>query len=155
MAESHFQQQRTSLCLCKWCWFLLQDNFQTEQSRILSRIMLHDHDWTLSKIYIPQKCWSCRFFYITLLCFLSRGRKPGSGRKNGGAGSKGKDKKLSGTESEQEVGVFVLHTQNLRHLQLVLMKIDYHDFTKTDQINQISSVLSCRQGKFICAPFIQ
>uniref|UniRef100_A0A3Q2SXN4 Dr1-associated corepressor n=1 Tax=Fundulus heteroclitus TaxID=8078 RepID=A0A3Q2SXN4_FUNHE len=33
-----------------------------------------------------------------------RGRKPGSGRKNGGAGSKGKDKKLSGTESEQEVG---------------------------------------------------
>uniref|UniRef100_A0AAQ4RW11 Dr1-associated corepressor n=1 Tax=Gasterosteus aculeatus aculeatus TaxID=481459 RepID=A0AAQ4RW11_GASAC len=31
-----------------------------------------------------------------------RGRKPGSGRKNGGAGSKGKDKKLSGTESEQE-----------------------------------------------------
>ncbi|XP_036002129.1 dr1-associated corepressor isoform X4 [Fundulus heteroclitus] len=30
------------------------------------------------------------------------GRKPGSGRKNGGAGSKGKDKKLSGTESEQE-----------------------------------------------------
>uniref|UniRef100_A0A3B3TLR7 Dr1-associated corepressor n=1 Tax=Poecilia latipinna TaxID=48699 RepID=A0A3B3TLR7_9TELE len=33
-----------------------------------------------------------------------RGRKPGSGRKNGGAGSKGKDKKLSGTESEQEFG---------------------------------------------------
>uniref|UniRef100_A0A3Q3KWU3 Dr1-associated corepressor n=1 Tax=Mastacembelus armatus TaxID=205130 RepID=A0A3Q3KWU3_9TELE len=32
----------------------------------------------------------------------SRGRKPGSGRKNGGAASKGKDKKLSGTESEQE-----------------------------------------------------
>ncbi|CAB1351787.1 unnamed protein product [Coregonus sp. 'balchen'] len=31
-----------------------------------------------------------------------RGRKPGSGRKNGGAGSKGKDKKLSDTESEQE-----------------------------------------------------
>ncbi|XP_068443614.1 dr1-associated corepressor [Clinocottus analis] len=31
-----------------------------------------------------------------------RGRKPGSGRKNGGAGSKGKEKKLSGTESEQE-----------------------------------------------------
>ncbi|XP_073692623.1 dr1-associated corepressor [Garra rufa] len=31
-----------------------------------------------------------------------RGRKPGSGRKNGGAGAKGKDKKLSGTESEQE-----------------------------------------------------
>uniref|UniRef100_A0A3P8TG37 Dr1-associated corepressor n=1 Tax=Amphiprion percula TaxID=161767 RepID=A0A3P8TG37_AMPPE len=31
-----------------------------------------------------------------------RGRKPGSGRKNGGAGTKGKDKKLSGTESEQE-----------------------------------------------------
>ncbi|KAL6118828.1 drap1 [Pungitius sinensis] len=31
-----------------------------------------------------------------------RGRKPGSGRKNGGAGSKSKDKKLSGTESEQE-----------------------------------------------------
>ncbi|KAM9449445.1 dr1-associated corepressor isoform 2-T2 [Clarias gariepinus] len=31
-----------------------------------------------------------------------RGRKPGSGRKNGGAGVKGKDKKLSGTESEQE-----------------------------------------------------
>ncbi|XP_019713949.1 dr1-associated corepressor [Hippocampus comes] len=31
-----------------------------------------------------------------------RGRKPGSGHKNGGAGSKGKDKKLSGTESEQE-----------------------------------------------------
>ncbi|XP_028284581.1 dr1-associated corepressor [Parambassis ranga] len=31
-----------------------------------------------------------------------RGRKPGSGRKNGGTGSKGKDKKLSGTESEQE-----------------------------------------------------
>ncbi|XP_061565495.1 dr1-associated corepressor isoform X2 [Cololabis saira] len=30
------------------------------------------------------------------------GRRPGSGRKNGGAGSKGKDKKLSGTESEQE-----------------------------------------------------
>ncbi|TSL54312.1 Dr1-associated corepressor [Bagarius yarrelli] len=30
------------------------------------------------------------------------GRKPGSGRKNGGAGAKGKDKKLSGTESEQE-----------------------------------------------------
>ncbi|KAM9426837.1 dr1-associated corepressor [Pholidichthys leucotaenia] len=31
-----------------------------------------------------------------------RGRKPGSGRKNGGAGTKGKDKKLSGTESEHE-----------------------------------------------------
>ncbi|KAJ8008164.1 hypothetical protein DPEC_G00101920 [Dallia pectoralis] len=31
-----------------------------------------------------------------------RGRKPGSGRKNGGADSKGKDKKQSGTESEQE-----------------------------------------------------
>ncbi|XP_055794837.1 dr1-associated corepressor-like [Salvelinus fontinalis] len=31
-----------------------------------------------------------------------RGRKPGSGRKNGGARSKGKDKKLSDTESEQE-----------------------------------------------------
>ncbi|XP_052458877.1 dr1-associated corepressor isoform X1 [Carassius gibelio] len=31
-----------------------------------------------------------------------RGRKPGSGRKNGRAGAKGKDKKLSGTESEQE-----------------------------------------------------
>uniref|UniRef100_A0A3Q3IXX7 Dr1-associated corepressor n=1 Tax=Monopterus albus TaxID=43700 RepID=A0A3Q3IXX7_MONAL len=31
-----------------------------------------------------------------------RGRKPGSGRKNGGASSKAKDKKLSGTESEQE-----------------------------------------------------
>lgn len=31
-----------------------------------------------------------------------RGRKPGSGRKNGGTGSKGKDKKLSGTDSEQE-----------------------------------------------------
>ncbi|XP_023566516.1 dr1-associated corepressor isoform X4 [Octodon degus] len=32
-----------------------------------------------------------------------RGRKPGSsGRKNGGMGSKGKDKKLSGTDSEQE-----------------------------------------------------
>lgn len=31
-----------------------------------------------------------------------RGRKPGSGRKNGGAGAKGKDKKLSGTDSEQE-----------------------------------------------------
>ncbi|EDM12487.1 Dr1 associated protein 1 (negative cofactor 2 alpha) (predicted), isoform CRA_g [Rattus norvegicus] len=33
-----------------------------------------------------------------------RGRKPGSsGRKNGGTGSKSKDKKLSGTDSEQEV----------------------------------------------------
>ncbi|KAM9717732.1 dr1-associated corepressor [Menidia menidia] len=31
-----------------------------------------------------------------------RGRRPGSGRKNGGASSKGKDKKLSGTESDQE-----------------------------------------------------
>ncbi|KAG2469000.1 dr1-associated corepressor [Polypterus senegalus] len=31
-----------------------------------------------------------------------RGRKPGSGRKNGGAGTKAKDKKQSGTESEQE-----------------------------------------------------
>uniref|UniRef100_A0A1A8BBD1 Dr1-associated corepressor n=1 Tax=Nothobranchius kadleci TaxID=1051664 RepID=A0A1A8BBD1_NOTKA len=31
-----------------------------------------------------------------------RGRKPGSGRKNGGTSSKGKDKKLSGTESELE-----------------------------------------------------
>ncbi|KAG1925045.1 dr1-associated corepressor isoform X2 [Pimephales promelas] len=31
-----------------------------------------------------------------------RGRKIGSGRKNGGAGAKSKDKKLSGTESEQE-----------------------------------------------------
>ncbi|KAF6739017.1 Dr1-associated corepressor [Oryzias melastigma] len=31
-----------------------------------------------------------------------RGRRPGTGRKNGGAGSKGKEKKLSGTESEQE-----------------------------------------------------
>ncbi|XP_062864633.1 dr1-associated corepressor [Trichomycterus rosablanca] len=31
-----------------------------------------------------------------------RGRKPGSGRKNGGAGAKGKDKKLSGTDTEQE-----------------------------------------------------
>ncbi|KAG7261685.1 hypothetical protein CRUP_023436 [Coryphaenoides rupestris] len=33
-----------------------------------------------------------------------RGRKPGSGRKNGGPSAKGKEKKLSGTESEQEVG---------------------------------------------------
>lgn len=33
-----------------------------------------------------------------------RGRKPGSGRKNGGTSSKGKDKKLSETESDQEVG---------------------------------------------------
>uniref|UniRef100_A0A8C7WR76 DR1-associated protein 1 (negative cofactor 2 alpha) n=1 Tax=Oryzias sinensis TaxID=183150 RepID=A0A8C7WR76_9TELE len=33
-----------------------------------------------------------------------RGRRAGTGRKNGGAGSKGKEKKLSGTESEQEVG---------------------------------------------------
>jgi len=32
----------------------------------------------------------------------TRGRKPGSVRKNGGSSSKGKDKKLSGTESEQE-----------------------------------------------------
>uniref|UniRef100_A0A7N4NT37 Uncharacterized protein n=1 Tax=Sarcophilus harrisii TaxID=9305 RepID=A0A7N4NT37_SARHA len=32
-----------------------------------------------------------------------RGRKPGSSRKNGGAGGKGKDKKQSGTDSEQEV----------------------------------------------------
>ncbi|XP_049636137.1 dr1-associated corepressor isoform X1 [Suncus etruscus] len=33
----------------------------------------------------------------------TRGRKPGaSGRKNGGVGSKGKDKKMSGTDSEQE-----------------------------------------------------
>uniref|UniRef100_A0A3P9KV08 Dr1-associated corepressor n=1 Tax=Oryzias latipes TaxID=8090 RepID=A0A3P9KV08_ORYLA len=31
-----------------------------------------------------------------------RGRRAGTGRKNGGAGSKGKEKKLSGTESEQE-----------------------------------------------------
>ncbi|TNM93485.1 dr1-associated corepressor isoform X1 [Takifugu rubripes] len=31
-----------------------------------------------------------------------RGRKPGPGRKNGGTGAKGKDKKLSGTDSEQE-----------------------------------------------------
>lgn len=31
-----------------------------------------------------------------------RGRRPGAGRKNGGAGAKGKDKKLSGTESEPE-----------------------------------------------------
>ncbi|XP_028917372.1 dr1-associated corepressor isoform X1 [Ornithorhynchus anatinus] len=31
-----------------------------------------------------------------------RGRKSGSGRKNGGAGGKGKDKKQSGTDSEQE-----------------------------------------------------
>lgn len=31
-----------------------------------------------------------------------RGRKPGSGRKNGGTGAKAKDKKLSETESEQE-----------------------------------------------------
>ncbi|XP_075795121.1 dr1-associated corepressor isoform X2 [Pelodiscus sinensis] len=30
------------------------------------------------------------------------GRKPGSGRKNGGTGSKGKDPKQSGTDSEQE-----------------------------------------------------
>lgn len=45
------------------------------------------------------------FDFFVLFCFLSRGRKPGSGRKNGGAGSKGKDKKLSGTESEQEVRV--------------------------------------------------
>uniref|UniRef100_A0A3B3Q3U7 Dr1-associated corepressor n=1 Tax=Paramormyrops kingsleyae TaxID=1676925 RepID=A0A3B3Q3U7_9TELE len=36
------------------------------------------------------------------------GRKPGSGRKNGGAGTKGKDKKQSGTESEQEVSVTCL-----------------------------------------------
>lgn len=31
-----------------------------------------------------------------------RGRKPGSGRKNGGSGMKNRDKKQSGTESEQE-----------------------------------------------------
>ncbi|KYO17631.1 dr1-associated corepressor isoform X2 [Alligator mississippiensis] len=31
-----------------------------------------------------------------------RGRKPGSGRKNGGTGAKGKDPKQSGTDSEQE-----------------------------------------------------
>lgn len=42
-------------------------------------------------------------YFFCLFCFIPRGRKPGSGRKNGGAGSKGKDKKLSGTESEQEV----------------------------------------------------
>lgn len=40
---------------------------------------------------------------MQLFVFILRGRKPGSGRKNGGAGAKGKDKKLSGTESEQEV----------------------------------------------------
>lgn len=44
-------------------------------------------------------------FPFLFCCFVTRGRKPGSGRKNGGAGSKGKDKKLSGTESEQEVGI--------------------------------------------------
>lgn len=47
---------------------------------------------------------NCGFFCIFSF-FPPRGRKPGSGRKNGGAGSKGKDKKLSGTESEQEVGI--------------------------------------------------
>lgn len=40
-----------------------------------------------------------------MCCVRRRGRKPGSGRKNGGAGAKGKDKKLSGTESEQEVSL--------------------------------------------------
>lgn len=33
-----------------------------------------------------------------------RGRRPGTGRKNGGPGAKGKDPKQSGTDSEQEVG---------------------------------------------------
>lgn len=47
---------------------------------------------------------SSPFLGLNISSFISRGRKPGTGRKNGGAGSKGKDKKLSGTESEQEVG---------------------------------------------------
>lgn len=59
-------------------------------------------------------CYCAFFFKITvtlkesclvwLFFFLRRGRKPGPGRKNGGTGAKGKDKKLSGTDSEQEVG---------------------------------------------------
>lgn len=64
--------------------------------------------------YVSLQNWFIKFFYLWfLLLFSFRGRKPGSGRKNGGAGSKGKDKKLSGTESEQEVGDN-LHIKALR-----------------------------------------
>lgn len=52
---------------------------------------------------------------VTLCCFggggmklpfpFCRGGKPVSGRKNGGVSTKDKEKKQSGTESEQEVGI--------------------------------------------------
>ncbi|KAF6332936.1 DR1 associated protein 1 [Rhinolophus ferrumequinum] len=46
-----------------------------------------------------------------------RGRKPGSSsRKNGGMGNKGKDKKLSGTDSEQEVSEAPPNTFHALHL---------------------------------------
>ncbi|MBN3304843.1 NC2A protein, partial [Amia calva] len=47
-----------------------------------------------------EKVSGSRLFFLSI-----RGRKPGSGRKNGGAGTKGKDKKQSGTESEPEVSI--------------------------------------------------
>ena len=52
-------------------------------------------------VFITVVFTSCHVIHT----LVPRGRKPGAGRKNGGAGSKGKDKKLSGTESEQEVGL--------------------------------------------------
>lgn len=55
---------------------------------------------------------------VLWLFWLRRGRKPGSGRKNGGTGAKGKDKKLSGTDSEQEVGGGARRL--LRHLAVSL-----------------------------------
>lgn len=55
------------------------------------------------RMFQPQ-AESSSLLHLNPSSFISRGRKPGTGRKNGGAGSKGKDKKLSGTESEQEVG---------------------------------------------------
>lgn len=41
----------------------------------------------------------------SLMCPQFRGRRPGTGRKNGGPGAKGKDPKQSGTDTEQEVCV--------------------------------------------------
>ncbi len=57
----------------------------------------------------------CGVSQLVCVCVCFRGRKPGSGRKNGGPGAKGKDKKLSGTESEQEVNERCSPCETLSH----------------------------------------
>uniref|UniRef100_A0A3Q0SCI6 Dr1-associated corepressor n=1 Tax=Amphilophus citrinellus TaxID=61819 RepID=A0A3Q0SCI6_AMPCI len=65
-----------------------------------------------------------------------RGRKPGSGRKNGGAGAKGKDKKLSGTESEQENALI------LTSLSLTPVPVPYSVNTPTQYMHMGNLVVT-------------